>query len=341
MFGGTVLSRNQEWVDASIAFAIDGFNGAQKIKKYPEWFKPVAKYFIPEIRKIHKHYEAAEKAAIPLLKQRERDQEKALDLLYWMAEQAKGGEKDLQFIAGILLKVSFAAIHTSAAAPSQLIYDLCAMPEYVEPLRNEMEENLAQDGTVKKTAFVKLTKLDSIMKESQRHNPLLLSKCSPDARIVNPKKKTKNALLTVLRPVTFERVVTEDYSLSDGFVIPANTTIGLPTQAISMDPTLYPNPNQFDAFRFSTLREINPDKAGKAQYVASNPESMSFGFGRHACPGRFFAANEIKAIMVYLLMNYDMRFLPGQARPRSLQFETQYLPSHDAGVLFKRRGRKG
>lgn len=178
MFGGTVLSQNQEWVDASIAFAIDGFNGAQKIKKYPEWLKPVAKYFIPEIRKIHKHYEAAEKAAIPLLKQRERDQEKALDLLYWMAEQAKGDEKDLKFIAGILLKVSFAAIHTSAAAPSQLIYDLCAMPEYVEPLRKEMEENLAEDGTVKKTAFVKLAKLDSIMKESQRHNPLLLSKCS-------------------------------------------------------------------------------------------------------------------------------------------------------------------
>lgn len=132
--------------------------------------------FIPEIRAIKKHYEAAEKAAIPLLKERARTGESALDLLYWMSEQAKGDEKDMKFIAGILLKVSFAAIHTSAAAPSQLIYDLCEMPEYVEPLRQEINSVLDLDGTIPKTAFVKLAKLDSIMKESQRFNPLLLSK---------------------------------------------------------------------------------------------------------------------------------------------------------------------
>ena len=133
-------------------------------------------YFIPEIRKIKKHYEAAEKAAIPLLKERERTGESAMDLLYWMSEQAKGEEKDMKFIAGILLKVSFAAIHTSAAAPSQLIYDLCAMPEYVEPLRQEIDQLIDVDGTIPKSAFVKLAKMDSIMKESQRFNPLLLSK---------------------------------------------------------------------------------------------------------------------------------------------------------------------
>ena len=176
MFGGTILSENREWVQASIAFAIDGFIGAQAIKKYPEPLKPIGKYFIPEIRKIKRHYEAAERAAIPLLKQRERDGEKALDLLYWMADQAQGPEKDKKFIAGILLKVSFAAIHTSAAAPSQLIFDLCAMPEYIEPLRREMETAMTADGMIDKQGFVKLVKLDSIMKESQRFNPLLLSK---------------------------------------------------------------------------------------------------------------------------------------------------------------------
>jgi hypothetical protein len=175
MFGGTVLSENREWVKASIAFAIDGFIGAQAIKKYPEPLKPIAKYFIPAIRNIKKHYKAAERAAIPLLEQREREGEKALDLLYWMADQAQGSEKDKKFIAGILLKVSFAAIHTSAAAPSQLIFDLCAMPEYIEPLRREMETAMTPDGVIDKQGFVKLVKLDSIMKESQRFNPLLLS----------------------------------------------------------------------------------------------------------------------------------------------------------------------
>lgn len=137
--------------------------------------------------------------------------------------------------------------------------------------------------------------------------------------------------------VTFERVVTEDYKLSDGFVIPANTTIGVPTQAISMDPKLYPNPTKFDAFRFEKLRNEKSGQEGKAQYVASNPESMAFGYGRHACPGRFFAANEIKAIMAYLLQNYDMKFKDGEGRPESLLFETQFLPNPTGVVLFKRR----
>jgi len=97
-----------------------------------------------------------------------------------MSEQAKGSEQDKRFIAGILLKVSFAAIHTSAAAPSQLIYDLCEMPELQEPLRREIDEVVDEEGNIPKTAFIKLAKMDSIMKESQRFNPLLLSEsCTP------------------------------------------------------------------------------------------------------------------------------------------------------------------
>ena len=35
MFGVTELSENAQWVNASIAFAVDGFGGAQKIKEIP------------------------------------------------------------------------------------------------------------------------------------------------------------------------------------------------------------------------------------------------------------------------------------------------------------------
>lgn len=175
MFGGPHLSRNKEWIDASVAFAIDGFQGAQKIKKYPGLLKPIAKYFVPEIMSIHEHYQMAEKAAIPLLEAREKSGTKALDLLSWMTDEANGDEKDHKFLASILLKVSFAAIHTSAAAPSQLIYDLCAMPEYIQPLRNETNSVLEEDGLIGKKGFLQMPKMDSIMKESQRFNPLLLS----------------------------------------------------------------------------------------------------------------------------------------------------------------------
>ena len=176
MFGGTTLSRNKEWVQSSIDFATDGFIGAQALKKYPEWFKPIAARFIPAIQNTKKHYENAEKAAIPLLEERRRTGATAPDLLAWMDEDAKGTEKDRVFLAGILLKVSFAAIHTSAAVPTQLLYDLCAMPKYVEPLRQEIADNTGPNGMTSRQGFQNLSKLDSIMKESQRFNPLLLSR---------------------------------------------------------------------------------------------------------------------------------------------------------------------
>uniref|UniRef100_L2F9R0 Cytochrome p450 n=1 Tax=Colletotrichum fructicola (strain Nara gc5) TaxID=1213859 RepID=L2F9R0_COLFN len=311
MFGGTTLSRNKEWIQSSIDFATDGFIGAQALKKYPKFLKPVVARFIPAIQNIKNHYAAAERAAIPLLNERAANGTVAPDLLYWMAEDAKGDEKDLAFLAGILLKVSFAAIHTSAAAPTQLLYDLCDMPEYIEPLRREIEENLDETGFLGRQGFQGLTKLDSIMKESQRFNHLLL--------------------------ITFERVVTVDYTLPDGLMIPANTTIGVPAHAISMDPEIFPEPQTFKGFRFDETASNERGKSSVA-FAAAHPASMAFGYGRHACPGRFFASAEIKAIMVYLLRNYDFKFPESQAeRPSSLIFETQNLPNPAGRIMFKKR----
>lgn len=143
-------------------------------------------------------------------------------------------------------------------------------------------------------------------------------------------------------PVTFERVVTTDYALSDGLVIPANTTIGIPTHAIFMNPALYPEPTKFKGFRFHDLqkeKEKEPgEKAPSVVYATSHPSSMAFGYGRHACPGRFFASAEIKAIMAYLIRNYDFKFPEkSQGRPTSLLFETQNLPNPMGRVMFKRR----
>lgn len=92
-----------------------------------------------------------------------------------MLGAAAGEERDDHFIALIQLKLSFAAIHTSAAAPTQLLYDLCAMPEWISILREEIREVRETEEINSKGALAKLEKLDSFMKESQRFNPLLLS----------------------------------------------------------------------------------------------------------------------------------------------------------------------
>ena len=54
------------------------------------------------------------------------------------------------------------------------LYDLASMPELIEPLRNEIEAIIAEDGW-SKTAITKMSKLDSFLKESTRIHGIILS----------------------------------------------------------------------------------------------------------------------------------------------------------------------
>jgi cytochrome P450 len=53
---------------------------------------------------------------------------------------------------------------------------------------------------------------------------------------------------------------------------------------------IYPDPEVFDGFRFSKLRESEESGSAKFQVVTTSLDYLPFGHGRHACPGRFFAA---------------------------------------------------
>ena len=174
LFGGSRLSDNKEWVQTTIEFTKDVFVGAQKIKKIPCMLRPVAQYFIPEIRRIAKHHSTARRIIIPILKEREVEPEKPSDFLQWMSDSAVGPEKDKSSIASMQLNLSFTAIHKGTAAPTQLLYDLCAMPQYIEPLREEVQATLAEHGSFTYRALLQMEMMDSFMKESQRFNPLLL-----------------------------------------------------------------------------------------------------------------------------------------------------------------------
>ena len=174
MFGGKALSKNKEWVKTTIEYADAGFMAALKIKKYPYYLRYLVAPFVPEIQQIKRHHELARRVIVPIKRQREAELSKPADFLQWMIDGAEGPERDENFIAEIQLKITLAALHTSAAPPMQLVYDLCHRPELIQPLREEIGNVMKEYGSLNKQALMKMYKLDSFMKESQRHNPLLL-----------------------------------------------------------------------------------------------------------------------------------------------------------------------
>jgi cytochrome P450 len=178
MMGGTTLSRNDRWIQTSLDFTTDAFMAAQRLKTFPIWLRPIVQWFIPEMKAVWKHQRTAQEVIKPLLRQRQRDveekaQSKPEDLLQMLEDGANGPEKSHKFLAYTTLAVSFAAIHTSASVPAHLVYDLCARPEYITLLREEVEAMLKEeDGKFTKAGLSRLVKMDSFMKESQRFNPL-------------------------------------------------------------------------------------------------------------------------------------------------------------------------
>lgn len=68
---------------------------------------------------------------------------------------------------------------------------------------------------------------------------------------------------------------------------------------------------------------------------------MLFSFGAHNCPGRFFAANEIKIALCHLLLKYDWRFCSGSSKgcelPRLETMDTGVKIRKDYKIEYRRR----
>jgi cytochrome P450 len=124
--------------------------------------------------------------------------------------------------------------------------------------------------------------------------------------------------------------------LHNGQVIPYGTTTAVRAYNINTDPKLYPNPHKFDPFRFSRLREVRGSEL-KYQHGSTSTDFINFGHGLWACPGRFFAAAQLKTIMAYLLMNYDMKLKEGETKPLQNYVGMAILPNSTQEVLFKKR----
>lgn len=129
----------------------------------------------------HIYLRRAKKILVPIIEERMKalnsvgdSDEKPLDLLQYMIEEAKGDELQPEFLAHLELMANLVGIHTSSMAITHAILDLCEYTEYVTILREEIEKVLREDGGWQRNTHDKLHKMDSFLKESQRFSPITL-----------------------------------------------------------------------------------------------------------------------------------------------------------------------
>ena len=301
----------------TITYTIDTFQGAEELRKYPTFLRRLVSYWLPQLRRVKESQATMERLLTPVVRERieqmNAGKELKSDMTTWNIQNASPDKKaDITYQAHAQLLASLAAIHTTSMQSSHSWLDLAAHPEYLEPLREEIASVLATepDGFLSKTSMPKLKKLDSFLKESQRHNPIGLT--------------------------TFDRKVTGDVTLPDGTRLPRGTLITTAASEIARDPALWEEPEAFDGFRFEKLRQL-PGNENRHQFVTTGVDSMHFGHGKHACPGRFFAANEIKLFLVHLIMNYDVKLPDGEERPKNIESMSGCRPDYTKPILLKKR----
>ncbi|KAJ7269671.1 cytochrome P450 [Mycena rebaudengoi] len=301
--------RNQEYIDITTKFAMELFNDAFVLNLVPGFLRPAMKHLEPIIQ--HRlDMDDKYGANWP-------EGNRPNDLLTWFIDEAGAGRPERRTPRNLTRKLCFmnlGATHTVATAFLQALYNLATAPEYVEALREEVAAVVGAEGWTK-GAMTRMVLLDSFLKETMR--------VSPGSAIA----------------VT--RMVLKDFTFADGTTVPAGTLVAAPMFAEHLDEIRadydgnYTDAHKFDPFRFARMRT----KEGQGtlhQMVALSSDFMVFGLGRHACPGRFFAVNEIKLMLAHVLLTYDVKLRDGM-RPTDEWIFTVANANSEADVLFRRR----
>ncbi|PYH42434.1 cytochrome P450 [Aspergillus saccharolyticus JOP 1030-1] len=316
---GPTLCSNPEWIQLTIANTAGIMKSAMEIRaSYSarwQWLAPWTYRGRNDLRKLRKR---ATELIEPLYRERlagkqpADPEQKHRDAVQWLIEghqtETEKGITSAEIADGLLF-LYMAGIHSTSATVVSIMYDLLAHPEVIPELLEEIHQVQTESPQWSKQSLAKLRKLDSFMKESQRLHP---------AGFVTVQRST-------VRPYTFQ----------DGLQLPANTFLMFPTYEFTHDGETYPNPEQFDPWRFYRMR--TEGDATKFHFATVSNDSTNFGAGFHACPGRFFVAHELKIILTELLLQYDFKFAEGTARPPDHYHDFTVIPNQQAQLLVRKR----
>lgn len=271
------------------------------------------------------------------------------DYLSWLlARSPPGFQSNIKTLVARMLHLNFASIHTTSFIGTNAIFDLLSNaalsksePTYIQRLLAE----LSSLGSLDRRALQKMHVMDACLRESSR-------------------------LASIIGLGVNVKVVAEDgIAAPDGTHCPKGSLLSVPSWAIHNDAELYPEPLKFKPERYfasdtqahtipmtgSDLEEKPTEQAqadrnrqyldrANLSFTTTSSTYLGFGHGRHACPGRFFAAQELKLLLAYMFTNYEMELedkAEDGGRVRNVWMGPNHVPPLKARIRVRRKPEQG
>ncbi|CAG8587802.1 9243_t:CDS:2 [Funneliformis mosseae] len=211
---------------------------------------------------------------------------------------------DIDVLTDYVIVAIFAAVHTTSTFLLNSLHQYANYPQFQKELLEEQERLLkSKNGKTYYTTedIDKLVYLDSFFKETLRLSTSI---------------------------VYFEHMtLNSHFTFSNGYQVPKDRFVYIRVQEIHRDEELQgQNPKEFNPFRH----------LGKSLAAHVEKNFIAFSFGKHACPGRYFAANEIKSALHYLILNYNIKHLDDKKVYPKIKGPFRF--ASDEGLVLERKG---
>ncbi|CAF9931029.1 MAG: hypothetical protein ALECFALPRED_004781 [Alectoria fallacina] len=226
--------------------------------------------------------------------------------------------RSADYVADQFLVLSFATLASTSLVASNLFLDIISSApslDAYERLRSEAVSVFkCENDWADPAALKKLVLTDSAIRESLRRSSI----------------QTRGLLRAVVSP--------DGLTLRNGTHVPRGTWLGVPVQAVHMDGDLYDKPYEYHPFRFAKMRlEKSVPGHDKADATDISDTFLAWSYGRYACPGRWFAVQNLKLMIAYITLKYEIE--PISKRPESVVFGDANVPSMSTSIKVRRRTR--
>lgn len=288
---GESVCRDEQFLTGMVNFTDDIIRNQILLNLTPKIFQPIIGNILALAN--WRHWHSASVRVLPTIKQRLHDMSKKAagdaeykdwappeDFITWTIRlaMAEGNsfELDPVIISKRLLPIEFAAIHTTMLTGLLWTLDLLTTPEDVgilDALRDEIKSCKPESGIWTKASLSNLVRMDSSIRESQRHSNFSLN-------------------------LVYRKVIAPEglHHPELGWKLPYGSYLTVNLDGIHHDEDLYKNANTYDPLRFSRDREawesksveeraLHPDEGTRVRglgMVTTSDQHLAFSHGRYA-----------------------------------------------------------